>query len=198
MRTRPLVTVAAFAALLAAPALAQEGTPAPGGPGIEGVEVFDGLSYDHVLGQVDYDVLPPVGGPHNPVWQNCAAYDAPLIAEQGVHSQEHGAVWITWRPGLPAGELERLERFADREDYVLVSPWPEQEEPIVASAWGAQLRLERANDPRLRQFIRVYARNGPERGAPCSGASDETLPMPAATPMAGTPPAATPAASSAP
>lgn len=194
MRNRPLVTAAAFIALLAAPALAQEDSSAPGDPGIEGVELFEDLSYDHVSGPVDYDVLPAAGGPHNPTWQNCGVYDEPVITEQAVHSQEHGAVWITWRPGLPDAELERLERLAEREDYLLVSPWPGQDEPIVASAWGAQLRLEAANDPRLRQFIRAYAGNGPERGAPCGGASDATLPMPAATPVAGTPVAATPVA----
>lgn len=192
MRIRPFATAAAFAALLAAPALAQEGTPVPDGPGIEGVKLFDDLSYAHVEGPIDYDLQPPAGGPHNPIWQTCGVYDAPVITEQAVHSLEHGAVWITWRPGLPAAELDRLERFAEREDYLLVSPWPGQEEPIVASAWGAQLRLERANDPRLRQFIRAYAGNGPELGAPCDGASDATLPMPAATPGAATPVAATP------
>ncbi len=194
MRSRPLVTAAAIAALLAVPALAQESND----PGIEGVEIYEDLSYDHVSGPIDYDLLPPAGGPHSPMWQNCGVYDEPVITEQAVHSLEHGAVWITYRPGLPAAALDRLEKFAEREDYLLVSPWPGQDEPIVASAWGAQLRLDDVNDPRLRQFIRAYARNGPERGAPCTGASDETLPMPAATPLAGTPVAATPAATPAP
>ena len=85
-----------------------------------------------------------------------------------------------------------MRRLAERNEYLLVSPYPGQEEPVVASAWGAQLRLDGAADPRLRAFIRFYAGNGPELGAPCDGASDETLPLPAATPAA--PFAATPTA----
>lgn len=194
MRMPPLLTAAAFAALFAAPALAQDGTPAPDDAGIDGLVILEDLSYDHVEGPIEYDLSPPAGGPHHSIWQNCGVYDEPVITEQAVHSLEHGAVWITWRPGLAESELARLERFAERDDYVLVSPWPGQEGPIVASAWGAQLRLEQANDPRLRQFVRAYAGNGPEPGAPCDGASDETRPLPAATPGAATPAAATPAA----
>src|SRR6188508_810205 len=41
-----------------------------------------------------YSESPPVGGPHNPVWQNCGYYAAPINNENGVHSLEHGAVWI--------------------------------------------------------------------------------------------------------
>ena len=77
MRSRPLVTAAAIAALLAVPALAQESND----PGIEGVEIYEDLSYDHVSGPIDYDLLPPAGGPHSPMWQNCGVYDEPVITE---------------------------------------------------------------------------------------------------------------------
>lgn len=202
IRLQTLLPGAAIAALLAIPAFAQEGTfdlpagatPPSSGPAIDGLELVEVVSAAHEEGTIAYDRMPPAGGPHSPVWQNCGVYDAPVITEQAVHSQEHGAVWITYRPGLADADLARLERLADREQYLLVSPLPEQAEPLIASAWGAQLKLERADDPRLREFIRFYADtpDGPEPGAPCDGASAETLPMPAATP--GTTSAATPAA----
>ena len=43
--------------------------------------------------------------------------------------------------------------------------------PIVASAWGYQLPLDRADDPRLKTFMSEFEQNpaGPEPGASCSG-----------------------------
>ena len=92
-----------------------------------------------------------------------------------MHSQEHGAVWITYQPDLPESDREILAALAEDEPYLLISPYPELEEPVVASAWGAQLRLDDVNDPRLQAFIDEYAGNGPERGASCESGVESTL-----------------------
>lgn len=141
-----------------------------------GVDVFDDLSREHVEGGVDYDRSPPVGGPHAPVWQNCGFYDEPVPEERAVHSMEHGAVWITYRPDLPEADVERLRDLATGdagpgEGYVLVSEYPGQPAPVVATAWGRQLQLPSASDPHLDQFIAAFVQGPqtPEPGAPCSG-----------------------------
>jgi hypothetical protein len=49
--------------------------------------------------------------------------------------------------------------------------------PVVASAWGKQLRLESADDSDLQRFIQSY-RQGPqtpEPGAACTGGTTESL-----------------------
>ena len=138
---------------------------------ISGVKSYSGLSRDHTDSPVTYAQNPPVGGPHNPVWQNCGIYDQPVPNEQAVHSLEHGAVWITYRPDLPAGEVAQLRDLVRGRSYTLLSPYPGLPAPVVASAWGVQLQVQSAGDPRLAQFIAKYA-NGPqtpERGAPCTG-----------------------------
>jgi Protein of unknown function (DUF3105) len=137
----------------------------------EGVKTFHNLSRRHTEGPVNYPQTPPVGGPHSPVWQNCGFYSEPVRNENAVHSMEHGAVWITYRPDLPQEQVDKLRELAESQSYVLVSPYPGLPSPVVASAWGKQLRLDSANNPRLEQFIRAY-RQGPqtpEPGAPCSG-----------------------------
>jgi hypothetical protein len=146
-----------------------EATPIPD------VETFEVASADHTTDPVDYPQDPPAGGPHDPAWQKCAVYDAPLRNENAVHSMEHGAVWITHQPDLPTEEREALAALAEDQPYLLVSPYPDLEDPIVASAWGAQLRLDDAADPRLPQFIARYAGNGPEPGATCDSGVETTV-----------------------
>jgi len=200
---RPLAVAAFAAAVLAAPALAQQSTfdlpgaatPAPPRPDIAGVTYIDVWSNAHTEGPVRYDTDPPAGGPHNPVWQSCGVYDAAPPAERVVHSLEHGAVWLTYRDDLPKADREMLAKLADGNDWVLVSPWPDLTHPLVATAWGAQLALDSATDPRLEAFVDFYANSpdGPEYGAPCLGGADATTPIEApvnATPMAN--PRATP------
>jgi len=138
-------------------------TTAPTGAAIEGLERFDDLSNEHVSERVEYSEVPPVGGAHYPRWLACGVYDEPVPAEGAVHSMEHGAVWITYRPDLAADDVEQLAALRDLdEEYVLVSPLAGLPSPVVASAWGLQVQLDGADDPRLRQFVQAYA--GEEQG----------------------------------
>src|SRR5690606_22480756 len=117
---------------------------------IEGLKEYTGLTRKHVTEDVDYEQSPPVGGDHHAAWQNCGVYDAPLRDLHAVHSLEHGAVWITYRPDLPEDEVKKLAEFYTPGSYVLVSPYEgDMPAPIVASAWGLQLGVESADDPRL-------------------------------------------------
>jgi hypothetical protein len=138
----------------------------------EGVKSFEvGSGGRHTEGDVDYAQSPPVGGEHNPVWQNCGFYDEPVRDENVVHSLEHGAVWITYVPDLPQDQVDQLRALARSHTYLLVSPYPDLDSPIVASAWGKQLKLQSASDPDLERFVRAYQQGPqtPELGAPCYG-----------------------------
>jgi hypothetical protein len=124
---------------------------------------------------VDYAQTPPAGGEHNPVWQNCGFYEEPISDENAVHSLEHGAVWITYQPDLSEDQISTLRDLAESQTYILVSPYPGLDSPVVASAWGKQLQLESADDPALEQFISAY-RQGPqtpEPGAACTGGTGQ-------------------------
>lgn len=158
------------------------------------------LPRDHIPGAAQYAVIPPVGGDHNSVWQNCGYYDEPIYNWHGVHSLEHGAVWITYRPDLPQEQIDTLEEKAEQ-TYVLVSPYPGLKAPVVASVWGRQIELESADDERLDAFIREYRRNPettPEQGAICTGGTSQTMAageLPQQQPVTAETPVATPAAS---
>ncbi|HWH35214.1 MAG TPA: DUF3105 domain-containing protein [Acidimicrobiales bacterium] len=136
-----------------------------------GVETVEVAGAEHVNTPVEYPETPPVGGNHNPVWQNCGYYSEPIASEFAVHSLEHGAVWITYQQDLPEDQVDDLRSRAAR-SYVLVSPWEgELPAPVVASAWGKQMQFESAGDPQLSEFVEYFAQGPqtPEPGAACTG-----------------------------
>lgn len=129
----------------------------------------------HTEDKVTYAQSPPVGGQHNPVWQNCGYYSKPVTDENGVHSLEHGAVWITYQPNLPKAQINTIKDLASNQTYVLASPYPGLDSPVVASAWGKQLKLQSADDPGLKQFISAYRKGPqtPEPGAACTNGTGQ-------------------------
>lgn len=140
---------------------------------IEGLETFENLEQTHVEGTVEYAMTPPAGGPHFQAWLNCGVYTEPQPNEIAVHALEHGAVWITYRPDLPEADVQTLEATLPS-TYGVLSPYPGLDTPVAISAWGAQLKVTDADDPRLQDFIDKYWRSAdsPEPNAPCTGAID--------------------------
>jgi hypothetical protein len=131
----------------------------------EGIEVYPATTNRTTREPIDYPRTPPTNGEHDPLWQNCGVYEEPIKDRHAVHSMDHGVVWITHQPNLPAAQLEELRSYGD-EDYVIVSPYPGQDAPVTATSWRVQLELDGAEDPRLRQFVDGFRRS---ELAPLSG-----------------------------
>lgn len=165
--------VAAFVAVVVLDSQQGASSGPPGGT----EEVDVGEAGQHTETNVDYEQNPPAGGEHNPVWQNCGVYEEPIRNETAVHSLEHGAVWITYRPDLPGEQVSQLEELAQGESYMLVSPMEDLPSPVVASAWGSQLQVDEASDERLEQFKSAFLQGPqtPEPGAACSGGVGEPV-----------------------
>jgi hypothetical protein len=197
------------AASTGATTIEEAATPVKNTSGIKGVLAFDttgwpgdgsthkgALQHDHVTTPVKYSVLPPVGGPHNPIWMNAGVYTKPVPTERAVHNLEHGAVWITYDPNLPTAELKQLTAFVTKQTliaepatevgfagesnrYVDLTPWASNTlpTPIVISSWGYQLRVTSPTDPRLQQFVdtfRYKQKYSPEFGGPVDGVPVQT------------------------
>ena len=127
---------------------------------------------NHKPGVLTYPSSPPVGGVHNDRWQNCMGdvYTAPVAKEHAVHSLEHGAVWVTYRPDLPQDQIDALASKVRDRGYVLMSPYPDLDKPISLQAWGYQLKVDSAGDGRIDEFINSLRENATqEPGAICSG-----------------------------
>lgn len=178
-RTLALLSLALLPACTSDPSTVAEPpptAPASAGPtasALPGLVVTsEELARDHRDGPLEYDTVPPVGGPHNPRWIACDVYDEAVPEELAVHALEHGAVWFAYAPGTPQAQVDRLSELAARNrEYVLVSPVAGTDAAITAVAWGVRLPVDSADDPRLVQFLEQYAggAQGGEPGAPCRG-----------------------------
>jgi Protein of unknown function (DUF3105) len=135
---------------------------------------------DHKQGPQQYVTSPPVGGAHNSAWQNCMGdvYDQPIANEHAVHSLEHGAVWIAYKQGLPADQVETLKQKIQGKEYTLMSPYAGLDKNVSVQAWGYQLKTDDVNDSRIDEFIkdtRLVATMEPN--AACSSGNTTTGPV---------------------
>ncbi|BFV59963.1 DUF3105 domain-containing protein [Kitasatospora sp. CMC57] len=141
---------------------------------IDGVKTFDNLTRNHVTTKVTYPQVPPVGGDHSPVWLNCmgTVYDKPVENENAVHALEHGAVWVSYNAKASADDITTLSTKVKTTPYSFMSPYPDEAGTITLTAWGTQLTVDSASDPRVASFFTKYVQ-GPqtqEPGASCSTA----------------------------
>lgn len=142
--------------------------------GSDGVRTWSGkLSRTHVTGTVKYPMHPPVGGNHNPVWLNCNGnvYTKAVKDENAVHALEHGAVWVTYTDKAKKSDVDTLAAKVKQTPYSLMSPYTNQTSPIELSAWGHQLSVTSADDPKVAKFFETYVqgKQTPEPGASCTG-----------------------------
>jgi hypothetical protein len=141
---------------------------------IEGVVHRLEPDHTHTPGVLTYDSTPPMGGNHSQYWADCTGtvYPKAIANENAVHMLEHGAIWITYNSAtLPASGLTALKKLVSGVDRMALSPYPDLESPVSLQAWGYQLFVDNANDPRVQQFIsalRYNPKTTPEYGATCS------------------------------
>jgi hypothetical protein len=141
-------------------------------PHVEGVVEFGTQGRTHDANVVlEPGPRPPVGGTHHPNWQNCGIYAEPVQDALAIHSLEHGAVWLTYRPDLSEEQVAALQDQVRGQSHILMSPYPTQDVPVVMTAWGLQMPVDSLPDNRIAEFVSRY-RQGPqtpEPGASCTG-----------------------------
>jgi hypothetical protein len=115
-----------------------------------------------------YDSDPPSSGAH--LTRAVTRSGAPLSDDQLLSALEVGDVVILYGEGRPPAGLEQFARsvappftpeLASAGDAVILAPRP-RTTGIVAVAWTHILRVQRASDPLLRQFVGFWL----GRGAP--------------------------------
>ncbi|WP_328492339.1 DUF3105 domain-containing protein [Streptomyces sp. NBC_00414] len=134
------------------------------------------LTQNHVSKAVSYPMNPPVGGDHDQAWMTCdgSVYTKAIPNENAVHSLEHGAVWITYNDKAADADVKTLADKVGKTPYTLMSPVKDQAGALMLSAWGKQLTVDKASDPRVQQFLTKYVQGPqtPEPGAACTNGID--------------------------
>lgn len=141
---------------------------------IPGLNYKQEIHHTHVTHKVKYDTTPPTGGDHSAYWADSTGtvYPHAIANENAVHALEHGAVWITYRPGLAKSEVAKLSALVKGHNYTLMSPYPNLKTPISLQSWGYQLFVQKASDPRIQEFIAAL-RDNPDSTPEYPGATSQ-------------------------
>jgi hypothetical protein len=150
---------------------------------IQGVQYVSYPGGEHDDNPIKYDQSPPFGGKHANAWADCTGtvYPNPIRSENAVHSLEHGAIWITYQPDLPADQVDVLKKKVDGVGQMLMSPYPGLKDKVSLQSWGYQLFVDSASDPRIDEFIddlRLNSVATPEYGASCTNPDFKSSPLP--------------------
>ena len=133
------------------------------------VKEFEYVGENTRDGSIRYSEQPPVGGPHNPLWQTCGVYSKPIYNEYAVSSLSKGAIWVTYQPLLEQAKVLQLQTLISEYPKTLLSPYSQQDSLIVLTAWNVQLHLNTADADKIKEFLKQYQNNplAPEQGGTC-------------------------------
>ncbi len=126
---------------------------------------------DHVAEgtAIVYKSAPPSSGTHYGSTASYGFSDKEIAEGTLVHSLEHGAIVLYYKPGLSDKVLQDL-----RDAYsslppakygkvkLVITPYPELQAPLVLAAWGRVLPFEEFNYDKVRAAYQALVDKGPE------------------------------------
>ncbi len=110
-----------------------------------------------------YNSNPPTSGEHYVQPAPWGVYAETLPDQTLIHNLEHGGIWISYRDKNDKDTVKALEDLAEKYDsHLIVTYRPENDSPIIVTAWGRLLKLNEVNKGQIVNFIARYRFKGPE------------------------------------
>ena len=134
-------------------------------------EFIPEMSREHIQlssSHAAYTSNPPTSGPHYEKPKECGIYTQELVDEEVVHTLEHGAVWITYKPGLDQRYVEILTKIAKEYSKVVLSPRSANSSDVAVVSWTRIFKIS-SNDfsqQAIEDFIKSWRNRAPEN-VPC-------------------------------
>lgn len=123
----------------------------------------------------DYSSVPATSGMHAPLAAPCGIYRQPIPEVFTIHTLEHGAVIVYYKPGevdeTTLAEVEELARTMAT--HIVVAPYTDMSTPVAFVAWGRLAARPSLEIDEVRSFWGEYAQRGPESGIRCPVEVDE-------------------------
>lgn len=113
-----------------------------------------------------YNSNPPTNGPMYDEVAGAGIHDQEVADEKVVHSMEHGAAVVWYKPDLPKEDIERItQAFNGVSGKKVMLPRQDMATPIVLTSWGRLLKLESIDEGKIKEFIVTNEDRGPEKSS---------------------------------
>ncbi len=126
---------------------------------------------DHVPASqaITYKSYPPSSGTHYDATAEYGFSDKEIEEGKLVHSLEHGAIVLYYKPDLPADVLDSLRQAYTKlplskhgKVKLVITPYPKLQSPMLIAAWTRIEPLTAFNFERIQAFYGALVDKGPE------------------------------------
>jgi hypothetical protein len=110
----------------------------------------------------EYDTPTPTSGPYVGGEPVCGVFDEQLPLPEAVAALRVGAVVLWHRPDVDPAPLRAIAE--EEGELIVVSPNPDIEDAVVATAWNRRKDYDEASDDEIAKFVSTYQGRGEESG----------------------------------
>ena len=130
-----------------------------------------GQSHVELNKEFTYNSNPPTSGPHFPSPASWGTYDYEANDKFFIHNLEHGGIWISYRPSVPASVVSDLKGIINEfsGSKIVMTPRSANDTDVAIAAWTRLLKFNLENGTlsakqkdEIRSFYRALKNHGPE------------------------------------
>ncbi|XP_022920854.2 uncharacterized protein [Onthophagus taurus] len=114
---------------------------------------------------INYSHYIPTFGAHRPLWAKYGEYEF-VPKQRWLHNLEHGAIVMLYHPCANYQEVNYLKDIVTTCLYRhVITPYNllTQERPLALVSWGRRLEMSMVDPKIVINFIKTFAKHGPER-----------------------------------